>query len=412
MKFKKDEFKLDNSAIVYPPTKTRKWSAMFRLSVTLKENVEVEILKSALKVTLNRLPSFKVTLKKGFLWHYLKQIEGLPPICEDVIHPMESLNIKDNNGFLFRVRYLNNKVFFEYFHCLTDGYGGLVFMLTTIKEYLSIKYKKEFPYSKYILDTSKEFDEKEYSDDYFKYYRKSKAKYKSAICYFPKREKLPDHQIKIISKEVNTTSLKNVARKYEITVGGLLTSIMAYSYYLACKKDNISLPIKVAVPVNLRFIYPSVTLANFTTFVTPAINDTKNDYSFDDIVKIIKEYLSKEINEENINKQFSKMVALEKNFFINLIPLFIKVPIMRAIYLNQNRYFSTTFSNLGNISLQDDIASYIEDIDFMLGQASLPKCIGACVSYQNKTIINLSKTIKDDIIEKAFFETLEMLNIK
>ena len=203
-----------------------------------------------------------------------------------------------------------------------------------------------------------------------------------------------------------------MARKYEITVGGLLTSIMAYSYYLACKKDDISLPIKVAVPVNLRFIYPSVTLANFTTFVTPAINDTKNDYSFDDIVKIIKEYLSREINEENINKQFSKMVALEKNFFINLIPLFIKVPIMRAIYLNQNRYFSTTFSNLGNISLQDDIASYIEDIDFMLGQASLPKCIGACVSYQNKTIINLSKTIKDDIIEKAFFETLEILNIK
>ena len=85
---------------------------------------------------------------------------------------------------------------------------------------------------------------------------------------------------------------------------------------------------------------------------------------------------------------------------------------MRLIYINQNRYFSTTFSNLGNISLEENLSSYIEDIDFMLGQASIPKCIGACVSYNNKTIINLSKTIEDDVIEKAFFEILDMLNIK
>ena len=61
--------------------------------------------------------------------------------------------------------------------------------------------------------------------------------------------------------------------------------------------------------------------------------------------------------------------------------------------------FSTTFSNLGNIVLPKKISEYVEKIDFMLGQASIPKCIGACVSYKNKTIINLSKTIEDDVIE-------------
>ena len=106
------------------------------------------------------------------------------------------------------------------------------------------------------------------------------------------------------------------------------------------------------------------------------------------------------------------MVKLERNFFIKLIPLFIKIPIMRAIYLRQNKYFSTTFSNLGNVVLPDDISEYIEDINFMLGQASIPKCIGGCVSYNDKTHINLSRTIKDDIIEKTFIDTLKMLNIK
>ena len=113
MKYKHDEFKLDNSSIVYPAAKTKKWSAMFKMSATLKEDIELDILKEALKVTLNRLPCFKTTLKKGPFWHYIKQIEGLPVIEKDVTHPMETLNIKANNGFLFRVRYDKNKLSFE-----------------------------------------------------------------------------------------------------------------------------------------------------------------------------------------------------------------------------------------------------------------------------------------------------------
>ena len=42
-----ERYKLDNAATIYPSVMTKTWSAMFRLSVTLKENVDVEILKSA-----------------------------------------------------------------------------------------------------------------------------------------------------------------------------------------------------------------------------------------------------------------------------------------------------------------------------------------------------------------------------
>jgi DNA repair protein RecN (Recombination protein N) len=52
-----------------------------------------------------------------------------------------------------------------------------------------------------------------------------------------------------------------------------------------------------------------------------------------------------------------------------------------------------------------------DKVEFMLGQASIPKSIGACISYNNKTIINFSRTIKENKIEKAFFETLEKLGI-
>lgn len=411
MKYNKDTFKLDNSAIVYPLAKTKKWTAMFRISITLKEDIDINILKQALTVSLKRMPAFSTTLKKGFLWHYLKKIDGLPPIEKDVKYPMESLDIAKNNGFLFRVRYDANKLSFEYFHSLTDGHGGLTFLLTTVNEYLSIKYGKDLSTNKNILDCNDSFDSTEYIDDYHTFATKGNNKYQDAICYYPKGQELENGKIAITTAEIKTDVLKNVANNYKVTIGGLLTSLMIYSFYVAQKSEKKFLPIKVAVPVNLRYFYPSKTLSNFTTFITPGIINSKNNYEFNDVVNIVKQYLKDNVKEEKVNRQFSKMVALEKNPFIHIIPLFIKNPIMRYIYLRQNRYFSSTFSNLGNVILPDEMSNYVSKVDFMLGQASIPKSIGSCVSYNNKTIINISRTVKENKIEKVFFETLEKIGV-
>mgnify|MGYP003295597772 CR=1 FL=1 len=222
---------------------------------------------------------------------------------------------------------------------------------------------------------------------------------------------LKNGKIAITTAEIKTDVLKNVANNYKVTIGGLLTSLMIYSLYVAQKSEKKFLPIKVAVPVNLRYFYPSKTLANFTTFITPGIINSKNNYEFSDVVNIVKQYLKDNVKEEKVNRQFSKMVALEKNPFIHIIPLFIKNPIMRYIYLRQNRYFSSTFSNLGNVILPDEMSNYVSKVDFMLGQASIPKSIGSCVSYNNKTIINISRTVKENKIEKVFFETLEKIGV-
>ena len=411
MKYDKETFKLDNSAIVYPSAQTKKWAAMFSISLTLKESIDINILKVALQKALDRLPSFSTTLKKGFFWHYLKRIEGLPPIKKDMGIPMTDFDIKENNGFLFRVRYLNNRLSFEYFHCLTDGTGGLKFLLTTVKEYLTIKHKTDISLNDHILDCNESFDDIEYKDDYQTFAKETNAKYQDDVCYYPSGTILSDGKMIVTTAEIKTDVLKNVAKKYDITIGGLLTSIMAYSFYLNKKKEKKLAPIKVAVPVNLRSFYSSKTLCNFTTFVTPSILNNKDVLEFDEVVNIVKNYLKNEVNEKKVNDQFSKMVKLENNPFIKIIPLFIKKPIMRLIYLRQNRYFSTTFSNLGNVILPNEMNEYVDKVEFMLGQASIPKSIGACISYNNKTIINFSRTIKENKIEKAFFETLEKLGI-
>ena len=54
---------LDNAGKVFPGQNTKKWSNVFRMSIQLKEETDPDILKEALKKTLDRIPSFRVRMR-------------------------------------------------------------------------------------------------------------------------------------------------------------------------------------------------------------------------------------------------------------------------------------------------------------------------------------------------------------
>ena len=54
--FPPEWIKLDHSAYIYPATMNRRLSAMFRLSVTLNETVDPNVLQNALNETMRRFP--------------------------------------------------------------------------------------------------------------------------------------------------------------------------------------------------------------------------------------------------------------------------------------------------------------------------------------------------------------------
>ena len=64
--------KLDLSGNVYPTLQRKSFSSVFRVSVTLKEKVDPQILQKAYEKTLPRFPSLKVALRKGLFWRYLE----------------------------------------------------------------------------------------------------------------------------------------------------------------------------------------------------------------------------------------------------------------------------------------------------------------------------------------------------
>ncbi|NLZ89363.1 MAG: hypothetical protein GX916_07665, partial [Clostridiales bacterium] len=58
--------KLDNAAKIYPAVMSRKWMALYRISVTLKDDIDEALLAKALASTLKRIPFFAYRLRRGF----------------------------------------------------------------------------------------------------------------------------------------------------------------------------------------------------------------------------------------------------------------------------------------------------------------------------------------------------------
>ena len=122
--------RLDNAAKIYPAARRRNWSNVFRQSVTLCEDVDIPVLRQALEVTVKRFPSIAARLRRGAFWYYLQQLEEAPALREEHSCPLVFMSKEEIRRCAFRVIVYQNRIAVEFFHSLTDGSGGMVFLFS------------------------------------------------------------------------------------------------------------------------------------------------------------------------------------------------------------------------------------------------------------------------------------------
>ena len=79
--------------------------------------------------------------------------------------------------------------------------------------------------------------------------------------------------------------------------------------------------------------------------------------------------------------------------------------------LQGDRYCTTTLSNLGEVTLPEEMRPFVSRIDFLLGVPYQNPVIGACVSYGGTLHITFSRTIREAFVERAFFTALIKMGI-
>ncbi len=406
---------LDNAAKIYPAAKGRRSPSMFRLSMELTEEIDSKVLELALGRALKRMPSFSQHLKRGFFWYHLEHRQEIPPISDDIRNPCVYLNEKKNKGFQLRVSCYKKRISVDYFHVLTDGTGGMVFLKTLVAEYISMKYSVIIPRGNGILDGSDAPQKAEYEDSFFRYAKPMGISRLEKPAYHIKGTREEYGIINITNGIMPLDEVRAKATEFGATINEFLTAVLIQAIYSIQQKENMPFrrkqPVKVCIPINLRRHFPSSTLRNFTSYVNLGIVPSLGSYTLEEIITIIKHGMALEANKKMLTAKFSSNVKSEKNTFLKLAPLYLKDPIMKMYYImNGDRYNSATLSNLGLVRLPDEMAKYIERIGFMLGAGLNPVSCG-CVSFQNKLCFNISRTIKEPLVEKKFFTMLSGMGI-
>ena len=407
MTYEKDWIKLDNAATIYPATIKRKYAALFRLTITLTENIDNDILSESLKSILKRFPTFACSLKEGFFWCYLEKIKEEPKVEKDSVNPM--IRHDFDKQYLFRVRTYKNRIAIEYFHALTDGTGGMTFLLTLTNEYLHRKYNIKKQYNNLVLNINEEPSEDEINDAFLKYASKSGSLEHEKKAFHLKGTKINDNLINIITGIIDTEEIKKLAKKYNATITEFVTSILLLN--LKELSNNTKKEIKISIPINLRKLYNTKTLRNFSSYVNVGITNEK-DYSLKEVISSVKKQLKEKTMEEKINAKITGNVKLMKNHFIRRIPMFIKKHIMSYTEkVMGDGYITTTLSNLGNIEIPNNMKKYVTDMNFILGKSRGKTTAITMIGYNNKLYITFSRNIKESDFERLFFTTLSKMGL-
>lgn len=403
--------RLDNSAKIFPIVSNKNFTSVFRVSVILKENIDEEVLRQALDNAIEKQISFKVRLRKGLFWYYLEENPKKPEVKIEDDYPCRYIDKYTNNGYLFNVTYFNNKINLDVFHSLTDGNTAIKFLQEITYNYLDIKntkVKKENEKQERILSNNTE-------DSYLKNYDNQKSKRgKSKKAYILKGKKLPLGATGIVHNFINLEQLKNVSKKNEATITEYLTALLTYCIYTEnYKNSNSKNPIKVCIPIDLKKYYKSNTVANFFSYMSVDIDVCeKEEYSFLDILNLVKKEFDQKLTQNEIENTMRSNIKIGTNFFIKLIPLFLKKILVGISYKEIRKYTTTTVSNLGRIVVKDEYKNDIENFLFLLCAESVEKDKGAIVSYNNNLVFTFTSILENYNIEKAFFEFIKNQNIE
>ena len=415
---KKDRtwYKLDNAAILYPSIQSDRISTMFRLSATLTENVDPSVLQLALNKIIDRFPYYRVKLSKGLFWYYLEHNPKTPRVEKDVQYPCGRLSPILNRNFLFRVRYYKRRIAVEFCHALTDGTGAVTFLKALVYQYLK-ETGKNLTDKTGILTIDEEPDQEEFEDSYNRFYKPSLPLPETGEPAYHLKAKLAKKGIYyVITGIVPLKDIIAKAKEYNVSLTVFLAAIYMDAMQTIQNKHvsnpRRKKPISVSVPVNMRNIYPSKTMRNFSLFVVPKIDPRLGDYTFEEILKIVHYTMMTEINEKSISKQLSRNVGGQRNPFVRIIPLFIKRLFFPLLYrrLGEN-LFSGTISNLGLITVPEEMAQYIERIEFVPGPGPVNKTGCSVTGFKDKLYITFGRLTEEAELERIFFTKLVKMGI-
>ena len=408
---------LDNAAKIYPAARSRSWSNVFRISATLKEDVDRECLASALAVTVRRFPSIYAKLGTGLFWYYLEELDTPPLITEEAPSPTVRMRTKDMKKCALRVLVYGRRIAVEFFHSIADGNSGLVFVKTLLAEYVEQKYGISVPATDGILDRRELPRAEELEDCFLKYKGKVPASRAQKTAYHLHGTRELGGFVHLTNFIASVSDVRALAKSFGVSVTSLLTAALMAAC-LNIQAEQIRhikrrRPVKILVPVDLRRLFPSDSLRNFVLYVTPEIDARMGSYDLCELATLVQHQMHLRVTKKELAAAVATNVQSEKNPLIKIAPLFLKNVVMKMVFKAVGeRKSCLTFSNLGAVSLPEEMKPYIERFDFVLSVPATSPSNCSAISYGDTLCVSFVRSISEPRLEAEFHAVLRKAGLR
>lgn len=424
--------RLDNTAKLFAAVAGEALSNVFRISVSLNDTVQPDLLKQSLSETLEEFDSFKVKLRRGFFWNYFEVNAREPLIEEESDYPCKYIDPHSSHLYLFRVSYFKRRINFEVFHALTDGMGAVNFMKRLTERYLELAISDVAAKSAGDVDEARETrgaiknnveecqdkkvgpevteellirEEQLQEDGYLKYYKKRvKRRYGTESAMEVSGELLPLDCQSVVHGYLKLEDLKALCKNEGVSITKYLTALILWSLIQVYgEKESLKRPVAVNLPINLRTFFDSETMANFfavTNIMWPSGTQPK---SFSEVLKETGRQMDEKIVKDKLEETISYNVSNEKKWYVRIVPLIFKNLVTGWIFMRSSRAYTMTLSNLGPVKIAPEFSPFIENFKLILGVSKRQKLKCGVIAFEEHLCITFNSVLNDTRLSDYFF---------
>ena len=402
-------YQLDNAAKIVPSTTGGSDTRVFRITCELKEDVDPEALQSAVTIAARDFPHFSSVLKKGLFWYYLDQSSLDAELTPENEPALGTIYWEGRRNLLYRVCYYRSRINLEMFHVLTDGTGAFEFLKAILTEYLRIRYGL----NQLAVKGSRASGGDRQDDAFGKYYKKEKKKpeeQKSAPkrAYHLRGDRDENLQNHLLEGTVSAAAFVAAARERGATVAELSTALFIQSVLDEMSLRDKKLPIVLSVPVNLRNYFPSETARNFFGVINVAYDPAEYDGSIESIIRSVKASFERQLKQDQVELTMNSYAALEHNIAVKVVPLTIKNLVISVINARMQRGITGTLSNVGKITVPEEMEPYIQKFSCFMAAPEVQVCI---CSYKDELVFGVASAFIEQPVIRNFFRKIVDLGI-
>ncbi len=406
-------YKLDNAAKLFPTVTSASYSSVFRIAAVLTEAVDPSALQRAADHIFDRFPMMFLKLRRGVFWNYFDAHRDKFTVREETDFPCAAIHPHENDGYLFKVLWHGHRVSVEMFHSLTDGSGSMEFLKSLLFYYFAFTGQGVDGEGKVLL-AEEGASAGEFADSFARNYAPLPKGWRQTVkaerSFRVRGRPFEVYGSNVITGVTSAGAVLGLARAGGATLTSYLAALLIESIWAEQQKFASSqAPIVVAVPVNLRRMFPSGTLRNFFAVANVGMR-VNSATSFGDIVSKITLQLREKTQKPALSAFIAENVSLERKLYSRFTPLMIKKALlMIGTDLRGESRKTISLSNLGNVPIPSGFLNKISHTEMVLYPTPKSPVNCAVCSLGDRLSISFSRTIAQTDIIRRFFGRLSEL---